>query len=140
MYSGFSSPMALANSRIFSTPTQKASSYGKALPTYSRFSAIRWGRLASFLVLAVAPAVRAKLFDLQPIRVVAPVLAGDVVAVLTLFARQGDLGADVGGGHGSCLFLDCRVLGRSAGVRRPRWSTALRRSSCGYRWCRVAVA
>src|ERR1700712_1195450 len=108
MYSGFSSPMALANSRIFSTPTQKASSYGKALPTYSRFSAIRWGRLASFLVLAVAPAVRAKLFDLQPIRVVAPVLAGDVVAALTLFARQGDLGADVGGGHGSCLFLDCR--------------------------------
>src|SRR6478735_10031585 len=73
-------------------------------------------RLAGFLVLTVATAVRAELLDLQPIRVVAPVLAGDVVAVLTLFARQGDLGAHIGGGHSSCLFL-------VAGARTVGWGS-----------------
>src|SRR6478609_11827635 len=72
------------------------------------------GRSAGFLVLAVHTAVRAELLDLQPIRVVPPVLAGDVVAVLAFLARQGDLGADIGGGHCSCLFL-------VAGARTVGW-------------------
>src|SRR5664279_418425 len=98
--------MARANSRIFSTPTENGSSYGKARPTYDRFNATkRCPRLAGFLVLAVHAAIRAELLDLEAIGIVTPVLAGDVVAVLAFLARQGDLGADVGGGHGSCLFL-----------------------------------
>jgi len=53
----------------------------------------------------VYAAVRAELLDLEAIRIVATVLARDVVAVLALLTREGDLRANVGGGHGSCLFL-----------------------------------
>ena len=53
---------------------------------------------------SVCTAVRAELLHLQSIRVIAPVLLGDVVAMLTLLAGQGDLGPDVGGlGHDVCL-------------------------------------
>src|SRR5690242_15377148 len=47
----------------------------------------------------VAAAVRAVLHQLEPVRVVPPVLAGDVVAVLALLAGQGDLGPHIGGSH-----------------------------------------
>ena len=45
----------------------------------------------------------------EPVRVVTPVLLGDVVAVLAHLARQGDLRSDVGGCHGGPLSLldDC---------------------------------
>jgi len=56
-------------------------------------------------VVAVDTAVRAELLDLETIRIVPTVLTGDVVAVLALFASERDLRANVGGGHGSCLFL-----------------------------------
>src|SRR5436305_9591983 len=54
---------------------------------------------AGLFVRPVRTAVRAELLHLQAIRVVAPVLLGDVVAVLALFARQRDLGSHVGGSH-----------------------------------------
>jgi hypothetical protein len=50
----------------------------------------------------MALAVRAELLDLQAIRIVAPVLLGDVVAVLALFARQRDLRANVCRFRGHC--------------------------------------
>src|SRR5215510_9811748 len=52
----------------------------------------------------VAAAVRAVLHQLEPVRVVAPVLPGDVVAVLALLAGQGDLGPHVGGSHSGVPF------------------------------------
>src|SRR5215813_15652386 len=52
--------------------------------------------LAVGLVLA---AVRAVLLQFHPVRVVTPVLARDVVAVLALLAGQGDLGPHVSGSH-----------------------------------------
>src|SRR4051794_24546790 len=59
-------------------------------------------RFAVDRVLAVLGAV---LHQLEPVGVVAPVLAGDVVAVLALLASQGDLRTDVGGCHGALLAL-----------------------------------
>ena len=61
------------------------------------------GVLARLAVLGVLAAVGAELLERQPIRVVAPVLLGDVVAVLTHLASQGDLGTNIGNSHGSCL-------------------------------------
>src|SRR6185312_7103626 len=61
-------------------------------------------RLTRLAVRAVAPAVRAVLLQLEPVRVVTPVLLGDVVAVLALLAGQGDLGPDVGGSHDGVPF------------------------------------
>src|SRR4051794_23077047 len=55
---------------------------------------------AGLAVRRVVPAVGAELLHLEPVGVVAPVLLGDVVAVLALLAGQRDLGADIGGGHG----------------------------------------
>ena len=49
-------------------------------------------------------AVRAELFQLKTVRVVAPVLLGDVVAVLALLASQRDLGPDIGGSHDGVPF------------------------------------
>src|SRR4051794_37011459 len=66
------------------------------------------------------PAVpRAELLQLQAVRVVAPVLPGDVVPLLALHAGQRDLGTDVGGpaGHGAA-FLRGGVEGRG-----PRYAT-----------------
>ena len=59
--------------------------------------------LAGLAVRPVATAVRAVLLQLEPVRVVAPVLLGDVVAVLALLASQCDLGPNIGGSHGECL-------------------------------------
>ena len=42
-------------------------------------------------------AVRAVLLRLESVRIVAAVLLRDVVAVLAVLARQGDLRSDVGG-------------------------------------------
>lgn len=50
---------------------------------------------AGFAVHGVALLARAELHQLEPVGVVATVLLGDVVALLALRARQGDLGADV---------------------------------------------
>src|SRR5260370_20734760 len=47
----------------------------------------------------VAGEVGAVLHQLEPVRVVAPVLPGDVVTVLALLAGQGDLGPHIGGSH-----------------------------------------
>src|SRR5215472_19278785 len=60
---------------------------------------LRPPRLAGLAVGPVAAAVRAVLHQLQPVRVVPPVLAGDVIAVLALLAGQGDLGPHIGGSH-----------------------------------------
>src|SRR4051794_36367662 len=50
---------------------------------------------ARLAVVGVPAAERAELLQLHAVRVVAPVLLGDVVAVLALHAGQGDLGADI---------------------------------------------
>src|SRR5436305_13801280 len=67
-------------------------------------------RLASLPMHGVEAAVRAELLQLHPVRVVAPVLAGDVVAVLALLAGHGDLRADVGGSHDGVPFSSVVVL------------------------------
>src|ERR671933_2198792 len=59
-------------------------------------------RLAVHRVLAV---LGAELLQLEPVGVVPPVLARDVVPVLALLAGQGDLRTDVGGCHGSAPSL-----------------------------------
>jgi acyl dehydratase len=55
-------------------------------------------------VVGVPTAVRAELLQLKTVRVVAPVLLGDVVAVLALLASQRDLGPDIGGSHDGVPF------------------------------------
>src|SRR6202044_2627222 len=67
--------------------------------------------LAGLAVSGVAAAVRAELLQLKTVRVVAPVLLGDVVPVLALLASQRDLRPDVGGSHSERL--STRKLGRS---------------------------
>src|ERR1035441_8989288 len=67
----------------------------------------RSGRLARLAVRPVAAAVRAVLLQFEPVGIVAPVLARDVVTVLALLAGQGDLGPDVGGSHDGVPF--CRT-------------------------------
>src|SRR5215469_294876 len=57
--------------------------------------------LARLAVRLVLTAERAVLAQLKPVRVVAPVLARDVVAVLAFLAGQRDLGPDVGRSHGA---------------------------------------
>src|SRR5690606_34411151 len=56
----------------------------------------RPARSARFAVDGVLAAVGAVLLELDPVRVVAPVLLGDVVAVLAVRARHGDLWTNVG--------------------------------------------
>ncbi len=51
--------------------------------------------LAGFLVRRVLAASRAELIHLEPVGIIPPVLLGDVVAVLALFARHGDLRTNV---------------------------------------------
>src|SRR5215217_1325603 len=74
------------------------------------------GTASAGLAVDRVPAVLgAVLLQLEPVGVVAPVLAGDVVAVLALLAGQGDLRTDVGGCHGVLLALSVGPpLGRSA--------------------------
>src|SRR5215469_12654718 len=57
--------------------------------------------LARLAVRLVLTAERAVLAQLKPVRVVAPVLARDVVPVLAFLAGQRDLGPDVGRSHGA---------------------------------------
>src|SRR5438094_10462529 len=71
-------------------------------------------RSAGLAVRGVLAVVRAVLLQLEPVGVVAPVLASDVVAVLALLAGQGDLRTDVGCCHGSAPCLV--VTGQAAGV------------------------
>src|SRR5690606_13033169 len=82
---------------------------------------------AGLAVRGVRAAPVAELRELDAVRGVAAVLLGDVVPLLALRARQGDLGADVGalGCHGKNLLSDT-----SGGTR-------LRRSALGGRcvWC-----
>jgi hypothetical protein len=62
--------------------------------------------LSGFAVLRVAVAIGAELLEVQAIRVVTPVLLGDVVAVFTHRARHRDLRSNVSGlGHGSTFFV-----------------------------------
>src|SRR5580693_9260228 len=65
--------------------------------------------LASLAVRPVAAAVRAVLHQLHAVRVVAPVLPRDVVAVLALLAGQGDLRPHVGGSHSGVPFSQERA-------------------------------
>src|SRR6476469_2430693 len=71
---------------------------------------------ASLAVGPVLVAVRTVLANGEPVRIVAPVLLGDVVAVLALLARQGDLGPNISGGHG-CLSLAELSSNICSGVR-----------------------
>src|SRR5664279_1942801 len=57
----------------------------------------RWPPLPGLAVRGVRAAVRAELLHLEPVRIVAPVLLRDVVAVLAVLAGQCDLWTDVGG-------------------------------------------
>ena len=81
-------------------------------------------------------AVRAELLEFQPVRVVAAILLGDVVAVLAHLARQGDLRPYVcTGGHVVALFptslftlFDCAVLLCSGGGTRSPDLTIMSRA------------
>src|SRR5215469_8792332 len=81
-------------------------------------------RLAVGLVLA---AERAVLAQLKPVRVVAPVLPRDVVAVLAFLAGQGDLGPDISRSHVARLSLvqssEARYGGasRAVGLKPQPW-------------------
>src|SRR3954465_12294253 len=66
---------------------------------------------AGLAVQRVPAVLGAVLLQLEPVGVVAPVLAGDVVAVLALLAGQGDLRTDVGGCHGCAP----RLVGNRSG-------------------------
>ena len=72
----------------------------------------RWGRrageeAAGLAVRRVRAAARAELLQFHPVRVVTPVLLGDVVALFAFDAGHRDLGPYVGAlaGHGSAFFL-----------------------------------
>src|SRR3712207_9484814 len=99
------------------------------LPPSRVRSRLRSARLAVQRVLAVT---RAVLLQLEPVGVVPPVLAGDVVAVLALLAGQGDLRTDIGGCHGALLALSDRPRFRDL-VSRRRLPTRRRTPGCGVR-------
>ncbi len=84
------------------------------------------GRLAGLAMGRVGAAVAAELAQLHAVRVVTPVLAGDVVAVLALLTGHCDLGSYVGGGHGTSASF--RVAGRYSQTSRPGWIAAGRGS------------
>ena len=66
---------------------------------------------AGLAVRRVGAAARAELRQLDAVGVVAPVLLGDVVALLAIHARERDLGANVRtlAGHGLVLLLLLRL-------------------------------
>src|SRR5215469_9407335 len=70
--------------------------------------------LAGLAVRLVLAAVRAVLLQFHPVRVVTPVLPGDVVAVLALLAGQGDLRPHIGGSHEGVPF-SCEGPGSTVG-------------------------
>src|SRR5690606_14975936 len=90
-----------------------------AAPVGRRPGAVRWSCSAGLAVQRVPTVPRAVLHHLEPVGVVPPVLLGDVVALLALRARQGDLGADVGAlrSHGATCSRYGRTVG--AGGRGP---------------------
>src|SRR5437764_10964365 len=73
---------------------------------------------AGLAVRLVLAAVRAVLLQFHPVRVVTPVLPGDVVAVLALLAGQGDLGPHIGGSHEGVPF-SCEVPRPTVGPGFP---------------------
>src|SRR4051794_26061286 len=75
------------------------------IPLGQRVSRCQRPASAGLSVHGVLAVLRAVLLQLEPVGVVAPVLAGDVVAVLALLAGQGDLRTYVGGCHGVLLAL-----------------------------------
>src|SRR5699024_6704563 len=87
---------------------------------------------AGLAVRGVLAAARAELRHLEPVGVVPTVLLGDVVALLALRARQGDLGADVGAlGHGATCSRKCRwwcCRGGSGSGARSRDVTIMSRA------------
>src|ERR1700753_4484202 len=123
-HSGLRSPMACANSVILTRLTSYGSDGGKRRRAKSGLTGMR--DLAGLAVRLVAAAVGAVLLELEPVGVVPPVLAGDVVAVLALLASQRDLGPDIGGSHGRRL---SRCSGRTGWLTRA--SPAVFRSSGG---------
>ena len=80
-------------------------------------AAVRSTRSAGLAVLGVLAALGAELVHREPVRVIATVLLGDVVAVLALGARHGDLGPDVG-----------RLAGHGVTCSRSWWSSVDRTS------------
>src|SRR6516165_10037591 len=110
-HSGLSSPIASANSAILTRLTSYGSPGPKTRPVNSALSATleRCPWLAGLAVRLVAAAVRAVLLQLKTIRVVAPVLLGDVVAVLALLASQRDLRPNIGGSHDGVPFYYAKV-------------------------------
>src|SRR5436190_19297875 len=91
--------------------------------------------LSGLAVQRVLALARAELLQFKPVRVVAPVLARDVVALLALRARQRDLGTDVGRlGHGgvpSSLrwgFQRSRIVGARDRMQNARLAGA--RTAC----------
>src|SRR5436305_636199 len=100
-YAGSAAPTASANSRIFSRPTRYGGGGGEVCPAAEGASGMLARGLAGLAVQGVLALARAELLQLKPVRVVAPVLARDVVTLFALRARQRDLGTDVGRlGHG----------------------------------------
>src|SRR6266702_4533127 len=92
---------------------------------------------AGLAVRLVLAAVGTVLLQFHPVRVVTPVLARDVVAVLALLAGQGDLGPHIGGSHegvpfscdgpGSTVgpgFQEVALLGRCRVRRSPTCTRA----------------
>src|SRR6266516_3126976 len=77
---------------------------------------------AGLAVRLVLAAVGTVLLQFHPVRVVTPVLARDVVAVLALLAGQGDLGPHIGGSHEGVPFSRTDPRGGprdGASARRP---------------------
>jgi len=72
-------------------------------------------RLASLAMRLVLAAERAVLAQLKPVGVVPPVLARDVVAVLTFLAGQSDLGPDVSRSHCGAPFSRPIIEAAAAG-------------------------
>src|SRR5689334_1134151 len=116
---GLGSPIASAKSLIFTRLISYGSDAGKVRPRKSRLMGMAARPLAGLAVRLVLAAVRAVLAQLNPVRVVTPVRAGAVVAVLALLASQRDLGPDVSRSH-QCLFPRRMKRGRGEGRTSPR--------------------
>src|SRR3954466_4732689 len=122
----YDAPVASTNARTLSSVTAYGVVGGKLRPTSDWSTAmvlnidvdppVQNGRVdeerlgsAGLAVQRVPALAGAVLLHLEPVGVVAPVLLGDVVALLALGARERDLGANVRGlaGHGMSFGLCC---------------------------------